>query len=87
MFQDGVKPDADDLGNFGSGDGAKYQFLSKFAPAFHAFVTAVGLRYLGGGEGHWGPIRRREVEILAAANDMLLDVQHYLSEGAAEEIV
>ena len=87
VFQDGVKPDADDLGNFGSGDGAKYQFLSKFAPAFHAFVTAIGLRYLGGGEGHWGPIRRREVEILAAANDMLLDVQHYLSEGAAEEIV
>ena len=31
---------------------------------------------------HWGPINRREVEILAEANDMLLDVQHYLSEGA-----
>ena len=33
-FQNGVKLNKDDLGNFGSGDGAKFQFLSKYSPAF-----------------------------------------------------
>jgi hypothetical protein len=72
-FQNGVKPDSNDLGNFGSGDGAKYQFLSKFAPAFHAFVTALGLRSL---RQHWGPINREEVELRPEANEMLLEVQY-----------
>lgn len=74
-FQKDIGPDSNDLGNFGSGDGAKYQFLSKFAPAFHAYVTALGMRYLGGENGHWGPIRRGEVEIRVDADDMLLEVQ------------
>jgi peptidoglycan hydrolase-like protein with peptidoglycan-binding domain len=86
QFQNGVKLDSNDLGNYGSGDGAKYQFLSKFAPAFHCFVTAIGMRYLGGEEGHWGPIRRREVEIRAEANDLLLEVQDYLSADSAERL-
>jgi hypothetical protein len=80
-FQEGVKLDKDDLGNYGSGDGAKFQFLSKFSPAFHAFVTGVGLRYL---RQHWGPINRQEVELKREANEMLLDVQRLLSEDAAE---
>jgi peptidoglycan hydrolase-like protein with peptidoglycan-binding domain len=78
-FRNGASPKGDELANFGSGDGAKHQFLSKFAPAYHAYVTAIGMRYL---RQHWGPINRSEVEIRTEANDMLLDVQHYLSEGA-----
>jgi peptidoglycan hydrolase-like protein with peptidoglycan-binding domain len=80
-FQEGVKLNKDDLGNYGSGDGAKFQFLSKYSPAFHAFVTGVGLRYL---RQHWGPVNRQEVEIKHEANQMLLQVQHLLSEDAAE---
>lgn len=80
-FQKGCSLKADDLGNFGSGDGAKFQFLSKYAPAFHCFVTGVGLRYL---RQHWGPINRQEVEIRPDANKMLLEVQHLLSEDVAE---
>ena len=75
-FSNGVNPDSNDLGNYGSGDGAKHQFLSKFAPAYHVYVTAIGMRYL---RAHWGPINRSEVEIKSEANDMLLAVQHYLS--------
>jgi peptidoglycan hydrolase-like protein with peptidoglycan-binding domain len=86
VFRDGVKLDKDDLGNYGSGDGAKYQFLSKFAPCFHVFMTAIGLRYNGGEEGHWGPLRRKEVELKADAAKMLLDVQHYLSSESAENL-
>jgi hypothetical protein len=80
-FQNGVKLKTEELANFGSGDGAKFQFLSKYSPAFHAFVTGVGLRYL---RQHWGPINRQEVEVRAEANEMLLDVQHLLSEDSAE---
>jgi peptidoglycan hydrolase-like protein with peptidoglycan-binding domain len=80
-FQNGVKLKADDLGNYGSGDGAKFQFLSKYSPAFHVFVTGVGLRYL---RQHWGPINTQAVELKLEANDMLLDVQHLLSEDSAE---
>lgn len=82
-FQDGVSLQADDLGNFGSGDGAKYQFLSKYAPAFHAFVTAVGLRFL---RQHWGPVNRSEVELRPEANELLLEVQCLLSHDSAEMV-
>jgi hypothetical protein len=77
-FQNGVTPDSNDLGNFGSGDGAKYQFLSKFAPAFHAMVTALGLRSL---RQHWGPINRNEVELKDEADDMLWQVQELVAGG------
>jgi len=77
-FQEGVKPDANDLDNFGTGDGAKYQFLSKYAPCFHAFVTALGLRSL---RQHWGPINRSEVELKDQANDMLMQVQVLVEAG------
>jgi hypothetical protein len=75
VFQDGCSPDSNDLANFGGGDGAKHQFLSKYAPAYHVFVTALGLRYL---RQHWGPLNRREVEIRADADKMLLAVQKHL---------
>ena len=80
-FQNGVSLKKDELGNFGTGDGAKFQFLSKYSPAFHAFVTGVGLRFL---RQHWGPINRGEVELVEEANELLLDVQHLLSADAAE---
>jgi peptidoglycan hydrolase-like protein with peptidoglycan-binding domain len=83
-FQNGCHPDSNDLGNYGSGDGARYQFLSKYAPAFHAFVTGIGLRYL---RQHWGPINRKDVEIKREADEMLMDVQHLLSENSAETVV
>jgi peptidoglycan hydrolase-like protein with peptidoglycan-binding domain len=78
-FRNGASPKGDELANFGSGDGAKHQFLSKFAPAYHAYVTAIGMRF---GRQHWGPINRSEVELREEANDMLLEVQHYLSSDA-----
>jgi len=77
-FQNGVTPDSNDLGNFGGGDGAKYQFLSKFAPAFHAMVTALGMRSL---RQHWGPINRSEVELRSEADEMLLQVQSLVGDA------
>ena len=78
VFQNGVSLNSDDLGNYGSGPGAQYQFLSKYAPCFHAFVTAIGLRNL---RAHWGPVNRYEVELKGEADAMLQAVQALVEEG------
>jgi uncharacterized protein (TIGR02594 family) len=72
-FQDGVSPDSNDLDNYGSGGGAQYQFLSKYAPFFHAAVSSIGLRNL---RQHWGPINRKEAELRSEAASMLMAVQN-----------
>ena len=79
-FRAVVNPDSNDLLNFGSGaDGTRYQFLSKYAPAFHCMVTALGLRYR---RNHWGPINREEAEIKQAADEMLREVQELVDRSA-----
>lgn len=67
-----ISPDKGNLDLYGSGDGAKYQWLAKQSPAFTSLVTGVGMRK---GRAHWGPIGRKEVEIKAEVDRMLLDVQ------------
>jgi hypothetical protein len=71
-FKEGITATKNNLDSFGSGDGARYQFLSRFCPLFHLMVSAVGLRT---GRQHWGPIGRREVTIKKEAADLLRDVQ------------
>jgi uncharacterized protein (TIGR02594 family) len=77
-FQEGLSPTASGLGSYGTGDGARYQFLAKFAPSFHAFVTGIGMRKL---RKHWGPINRKEVSINADADTLLSAVQALVLEG------
>jgi SH3 domain-containing protein len=73
VFQEGVNPcGAADMQNFGSGDGAEFQRLSKACPAFAAEFAAVGLRNL---RTHWGPINTKTAEIKTECDDMLLQVQ------------
>jgi peptidoglycan hydrolase-like protein with peptidoglycan-binding domain len=72
IFREGVTPRPGDLDNFGSGDGARFQELCKTAPAFAVECAAVGLRTI---RKHWGPINRREVEIVPAADVLLQQVQ------------
>jgi hypothetical protein len=77
-FQQGLSPTAAGLGSFGSGDGARYQFLAKFSPSFAAFVTGIGMRKL---RKHWGPINRKEVEINKDADTLLSAVQALVLEA------
>jgi len=63
-FKQGVICSASDFENFGTGDGAEFQRLSKAAPAFAVEFAAVGLRHL---RKHWGPINRGEVQLRADA--------------------
>lgn len=76
IFTEGLSPSSSNLDNYGNGaQGTKHQWLSKFCPAYHVLMTCVGMRTRGGEEGHWGPIRRREVEIVEEADELLQQVQ------------
>jgi hypothetical protein len=72
VFREGVKCTAKNLENFGSGDGKKFQALSKECPAFAAEFAALGLRNI---RTHWGPINKKKAEVLAASDAMFKTVQ------------
>ena len=72
QFKEGVTATKTNLDSYGSGDGARYQFLSRLCPLFHVAVTAVGMRCL---RQHWGPINRREVLLKREADELLQSVQ------------
>ncbi len=72
VFKEGLAPTSNNLDSYGSGDGLRYQFLSRFAPLFHVLVTATGLRVL---RAHWGPVVGHEVTIKKEVDDLLKDVQ------------
>jgi hypothetical protein len=81
IFSEGIYPTANNLNVYGSGDGAAYQWLAKYCPAFAVMSTAIGLRVL---KDHWGPIKRHEAEIVPEVDDLLEKIQD-LVEDAAEE--
>ncbi len=58
--------------SYGAGDALHFQKLSKSCPAFAAEFAAVGLRHR---RTHWGPVDRRQVQIVPAANNMFKAVQ------------
>ena len=70
---------AADLKNFGAGDGAEFQRLSKESPDFAAQFTAVGLRNI---RKHWGPINTKTAELEADADAMLQQVEQAIQNDA-----
>lgn len=77
--QPGVTPKPDELLNYGKGaEGTQYQWLAKYCPAFATMVTAIGLRLR---RQHWGPINRKEVELVSDAERLLQDVQAIVESG------
>jgi Putative peptidoglycan binding domain len=79
-FEDGVTCDNDDWENYGSGEGAEFQELSKVCPAFAVESAAVGIRNL---RKHWGPIGRMEVQITSEAEDLFKEIDEILALGDA----
>ena len=73
-FSKGLSPSAGNLKSYGStgDDGATYQWLAKYCPAFAVLMTGNGLRLR---KDHWGPIVRKEAIIEQAVDDFLIDVQ------------
>jgi peptidoglycan hydrolase-like protein with peptidoglycan-binding domain len=77
IFKEGARCRDSDRTNFGSGPGKEFQRLSKECPAFAAEFTAVALRNR---RKHWGPIKRKTVEIRPECDAMLLQVQKVVDE-------
>jgi hypothetical protein len=78
-FAENVEPTAENLDVYGSGEGARYQFLAKFCPAFAVMTSGVGLRTRC---QHWGPIKRKEVTLREEADDLLKQVQKLIDTDA-----
>jgi len=79
-FEDGVSCSGDDWENYGSGEGAEFQELSKICPAFAVESAAVGIRNL---RKHWGPIGRMEVQVVSEAEDLFKEIDEILAAGEA----
>jgi hypothetical protein len=78
IFKEGVRCSATQLENFGTGDGAEFQRLTKACPAFTVEFAALGLRNL---RKHWGPINAKAAEIRPECDDLFLTVQRLVDEG------
>jgi hypothetical protein len=72
VFKEGVRCSAASAENFGDGDGREFQRLCKECPAFAAEFAAVGLRHI---RKHWGPINRKEAQVLPECDALLSQVQ------------
>ena len=72
VFKEGVRCRTSDLENFGTGPGRDFQQLSKESPGFAAQFAAITLRNL---RQHYGPITRREAEVLPDCDAMFQQVQ------------
>jgi hypothetical protein len=72
--------------NLGTGAGADYQAYNKACPAFATEYAMTMLRIL---RGHYGPINRREAEVIPACDQLLKNVQELInrdSENACQDI-
>lgn len=72
FFSEDVTCRPRDWENYGQGAGAEFQDLSKKCPAFAVELAALGVR---SNRRHWGPLNRKEAEVRAACNDLLLEIQ------------
>lgn len=69
-FKEGVTCRSQSI--LGTGEGAAYQRLNKECPAFAAEYAMVMLRVL---RAHYGPINRKEAEVISSCNNMLDQVE------------
>jgi hypothetical protein len=81
IFKEGVTCKASDLQNSGLPDERGYQFqeLTKKRPAFAVELTALGLRLL---KSHWGPILRREAEVLPSCQDLFIEIEEAIESAS-----
>lgn len=65
------------MSNLGTGAGADYQSFNKSCPAFAAEYAMVMLRIL---RSHYGPINRKEAQVVPACNNLLKNVQDLIEQ-------
>lgn len=72
IFRTGTHPRPGAMRNYGDGDGAKFQELSKTCPAFAVQTAAVGARTL---YTHWGPLIHEAAQVRPEADKLFKQVQ------------
>lgn len=75
-FKVGVSCSAQNLKNYGSGEGLEYQKLAKSCPAFATEFAMLTLRVI---RKHYGPINRKEAELKSECYSMLSDVETFVA--------
>ena len=83
VFKSGVVCSAASWKNWGSGEGAEFQALTKSCPAFACDYAALALRKI---RTHWGPINRKAAELRPEADDLFSQVAAYIDANAITEI-
>ena len=81
IFKEGVTCKASDLQNAGSpGErGFQFQELTKKCPAFAVELAALGLRHV---KSHWGPILRREAEVLPSCEELFIEIEEAIESAS-----
>jgi hypothetical protein len=79
VFKQGVSCSQSDWSCYGAGDGYDYQKMAKNCPQFAVETAAVGLRNR---RQHWGPINRKEAEVMPEADEMFASVQELIAPTA-----
>ena len=81
IFKEGVTCKASDLQNAGSpGErGFECQDLIKKCPAFAVELAALGLRRR---KSHWGPILRREAEVLPSCEELFVEIEEAIESAS-----
>jgi hypothetical protein len=74
-FKRGVSCPAKDAENFGTGEGNRWQQLTKTCPAFATEYAAVLMRVHGGSKGEFGPLRNRAAQVMPVCDAMFKQVQ------------
>lgn len=72
-FKEGVNCGSASI--LGSGAGAEFQKYIKSCPAFATEYAMVLLRIL---RNHFGPINRKEAEVISSCNDLLISIQEVI---------
>jgi hypothetical protein len=83
VFKEGIQCSAADFQSVGSGKGEEYQWLSKECPAFAVEFAAVGLRHI---RKHWGPIIRRQAQVVPECDAMLKQVHAFVDASPAAKL-
>jgi hypothetical protein len=73
-----VECSSSDWQSYGSGEGRVYQDLAKTCPQFAVECAGIGLRNL---RQHWGPVNRKEVELLPEVDMLFQQIQTLLNQA------
>jgi len=74
-----IKCSASNLKNWGTTAGTVWQKLTKECPSFATEYAAVLLRLNGGARGEWGPLRKKNAEVVRECYDMFGAVESYVT--------